>query len=107
MKLYLLGAALSMAVAAPHANATPPTSVAMPPASRGIARVELAMLSTLRDPADSLYKTAREALANGNYQLAARLFHEVGTRYPQSSLLPDAMYYEAFAQYRSGGTAAM
>lgn len=107
MKLYLLGAALSMAVAAPHANATPPISAAIPPASRDIARLDLAMLSTSRDPADSLYKTAREALANGNYQLAARLFHEVGTRYPQSSLLPDAMYYEAFAQYRSGGTAAM
>ncbi|HEY5088198.1 MAG TPA: HEAT repeat domain-containing protein, partial [Gemmatimonadaceae bacterium] len=59
------------------------------------------------DPADSLYRSAREALSRGDYDRAARLFHDVGVRYPQSALIPDAMYYEAFAQYRAGGSAAM
>ena len=58
--------------------------------------------SIARDPADSLYKAAREALANGDYSRAAALFHDVAAQYPQSALIPDAMYYEAFAHYRSG-----
>ncbi|MFI5239822.1 MAG: HEAT repeat domain-containing protein [Gemmatimonadales bacterium] len=66
-----------------------------------------AKVGTIKDPADSLYRAAREALTNGDYESAARMFHDVGVRYPKSALLPDAMYYEAFAQYRSGGTAAM
>jgi HEAT repeat protein len=108
MKLYLLGAAaISLALVAPQANAGPLSRAETAVPSLNDARIDLVMLPTSPDPADSLYRSAREALGNGDYPLAARLFHEVGTRYPQSSLLPDAMYYEAFAQYRSGGTAAM
>jgi len=59
------------------------------------------------DPADSLYRAGRAALTNGDYENAARLFHDIGVRYPKSTLLPDAMYYEAFAQYRSGNTESM
>src|SRR6185437_9697271 len=37
------------------------------------------------DPADSLYRLAREAMARGDYKRAAELFHLIPQRYPQSA----------------------
>jgi HEAT repeat protein len=56
------------------------------------------------DPADSLYRLAREALSRGDYKRAAEAFHSIPERYPQSaySTSGQALYYEAFALYRSG-----
>src|SRR5215210_8838238 len=54
------------------------------------------------DPADSLYRLAREALSRGDYKRAAEIFHRIPERYPQSAYAGQAMYYEAFALYRSG-----
>jgi HEAT repeat protein len=56
------------------------------------------------DPADSLYRAAREALADGDYRRAAALFHQIGVTYPKSTYVGSAAYYEAFALYRSGET---
>ena len=58
-----------------------------------------------RDPADSLYKAAREALNRNDYRRAATLFDEITTRYPKSAYSGDAYYYRAFALYRAGGEA--
>src|SRR5204863_492694 len=55
------------------------------------------------DPADSLYRLAREAMSRGDYKRAAELFHRIPERYPQSAYASQAIYYEAFALYRSGG----
>jgi HEAT repeat protein len=55
------------------------------------------------DPADSLYRLAREALSRGDYKRAAQIFHQIPERYPQSAYAGQAMYYEAFSLYRSGG----
>ena len=57
------------------------------------------------DPADSLYRLAREALSRGDYKRAAEIFHRIPERYPQSAYTTtgQALYYEAFALYRSGG----
>ena len=55
------------------------------------------------DPADSLYRLAREALSRGDYKRAAAIFHQIPERYPQSAYAGQALYYEAFALYRSGG----
>src|SRR5688572_8782964 len=55
-----------------------------------------------KDPADSLYKLAREALSRGDYKRAAEIFHRIPERYPQSAYAGQALYYEAFALYRSG-----
>jgi len=57
------------------------------------------------DPADSLYQAARSALANGDYRRAAELFHRISDTYPKSAYASAALYYEAFALYRSGETA--
>jgi len=56
------------------------------------------------DSADSLYREARGALNDADYERASTLFREIRERYPQSSYTPDALYYEAFALYRLGGT---
>src|SRR6267143_6616078 len=55
------------------------------------------------DPADSLYRLALEALSRGDYKRAAEIFHRIPERYPQSAYAGQALYYEAFALYRSGG----
>lgn len=56
------------------------------------------------DQADSLYKSARQALTRGDYQRAAEWFRLIPERYPQSAYAPDALYWEAFARYRMGTT---
>ncbi|NIW35161.1 MAG: outer membrane protein assembly factor BamD [Gemmatimonadetes bacterium] len=60
-----------------------------------------------QDPADSLYRAARERLNRNAYRDAARLFAQLNDRYPRSSYAPQAMYYRAFALYRLGQTAEL
>lgn len=55
------------------------------------------------DPADSLYRMAREAMSRGDYKRAAEIFHRIPERYPQSAYAGQALYYEAYSLYRSGG----
>ncbi len=55
------------------------------------------------DPADSLYRLAREAMSRGDYKRAAEIFHRIPERYPQSVYAGQAMYYEAYSLYRAGG----
>ncbi|HKW47199.1 MAG TPA: HEAT repeat domain-containing protein [Gemmatimonadaceae bacterium] len=56
------------------------------------------------DPADSLYRVAREALNRGDYRRAAQLFSDVARRYPNSNYAYVSTYYEAFSRYRIGTT---
>ncbi len=77
-------------------GATPAHAAAIAPA---VVRAAVTL-----DPADSLYKAAHAALADGDYSRAVQLFRRVETDFPQSALVPDAMYYEAFARYRSGNS---
>src|SRR6266550_6595332 len=55
------------------------------------------------DPADSLYRLAREAMSRGDYKRAAEIFHRIPERYPQSAYAGQALYYEAYSLYRVGG----
>ena len=55
------------------------------------------------DPADSLYRLAREALSRGDYKRAAEIFHRIPERYPQSAYAGQSLYFEAYSLYRSGG----
>jgi HEAT repeat protein len=59
------------------------------------------------DPADSLYRAAREALDRRDYRGAADLFAQVPSRFPRSGYAADAYYWRAFALYRLGGTAQL
>jgi hypothetical protein len=56
-----------------------------------------------QDPADSLYRAAREALNQGENSRAAELFRSLPQRFPASVYAADALYWEAFARYRIGG----
>lgn len=53
-----------------------------------------------QDPADSLYRAAREAMNRGEHERAARLFNRIWERHARSSYAPDALYWEAFNRYR-------
>jgi tetratricopeptide (TPR) repeat protein len=55
------------------------------------------------DPADSLYRLAREAMSRGDFRRAAEIFHRIPERYPQSAYAGQSMYFEAYSLYRSGG----
>lgn len=57
-----------------------------------------------RDPADSLYRLAREALSRNDFTRAAEIFHRVSERYPQSAYAGQSFYYEAYSLYRNGDT---
>jgi HEAT repeat protein len=59
------------------------------------------------DPADSLYRAAREALDRRDFRAAADLFAQVPLRYPRSGYAADSYYWRAFALYRLGGTAQL
>src|SRR6476646_4336690 len=59
------------------------------------------------DPADSLYRQAREALIRRNYTQAADLFRQVTARYPKSPSAPSAMYFRAFSLYQTGSVDRM
>src|SRR6185312_6983193 len=55
------------------------------------------------DPADSIYRNARELLNRRDYRTAAQLFGQIPERFPRSGYAPDAFYWQAFALYRMGG----
>jgi HEAT repeat protein len=55
------------------------------------------------DPADSLYRAAREALNRREFRQAADLFASLPGRFPRSGYAADAYYWQAFALYRLGG----
>lgn len=57
-----------------------------------------------QDPADSLWRRARERLNAGDPEAAARLFRQIRTeaRFAQSAYRADAFYWEAFSLIRIG-----
>ena len=54
------------------------------------------------DVADSLYRAARQALNQNQYDRAAELFRGIRDRYPRSTYVPNTYYWQAFALYRTG-----
>ena len=56
------------------------------------------------DSADSLYRVARKTLNDGDYKRAADLFERIADDFAKSAYAGDALYWRAFALYRSGGS---
>ncbi len=103
MPLMLAAVALAQAVATvPPVRAVAPavTARAATPAALAVPPDPWAT----QDPADSLYRAARRALNRNDYNGAAALFHAIPRRYPRSAYAGDALYWEAFALYRAGGS---
>jgi TolA-binding protein len=59
------------------------------------------------DPADSLYRRARELLNRGEYRQAAGAFREISAKFATSQYAASALYWQAFALYRIGGVAEL
>jgi HEAT repeats/Outer membrane lipoprotein len=59
------------------------------------------------DPADSLYRAARDLLNRGKYAEAATAFADLAKRYPRSTYTPDAYYWQAFSLYKTGETSKL
>jgi HEAT repeat protein/TolA-binding protein len=56
------------------------------------------------DPADSLYRVARDALNRGDYGRAARMFADIQKNYSRSAYQTESQYWEAWARYKIGTT---
>ena len=52
--------------------------------------------------ADSLYRAARRALDGGDYRRAASLYAQVAERFAKTGVAADALYWNAYALYRTG-----
>lgn len=86
---------------------------ASPAAAQQIQAMRVAPVSAMRlvpppgrnaeDPADSLYRLGRRAMADENYRQAARFFRQLVDRYPQSDYAGDALYYRAYSLFQLGG----
>jgi len=92
-KAVLAAVTLAVVSGGPHPGARTPDGDPLPPAAWAP-----------QDPADSLYREARDAMGRGEYGRASELFARVAERYPRSAYLADALYYQAFSLYRSGGS---
>jgi HEAT repeat protein len=57
-----------------------------------------------QDPADSLYREARQLLNRGEWRRAATMFARVADHRPASAYAADALYWQSFSLYRIGGT---
>jgi TolA-binding protein len=58
-----------------------------------------------QDPTDSLWRAARSALNRGEYESAANLYGDLMRRYPNSARAGDALYWAAFALYKTDDAA--
>ena len=52
--------------------------------------------------ADSALASAQRVLADGDYREAAQLFGRVAERYPRSTQAPEALYWRAYALFKTG-----
>lgn len=90
-------------------NVTIPPMPAMPPMALSYSGDRFDHLTAPRawapsDPADSLYRAARDLLSRGDWGRAARMFADIQKNFPKSAYANDAQYYEAYARYKIGTT---
>jgi TolA-binding protein len=89
-KVAFLVLALTLAVGTAEAQRTRLASAARTPARQA------------EDPADSLYRIAREAMTDGDYRRAANLFLQLVDKYPKSAKAGDALYWRAWSLHKYG-----
>lgn len=84
----ITAAALGLPVATPAASPDPLPAASWAP----------------RDTADSLWRRGRIAVADEAWREAARTFERLALNHPNSAYAGDALYWQAFALQRFGGT---
>jgi len=100
-KLSIALVALAVASASP-ATSQSPRGRAMRVAPIAAVRLVPPPSRDTEDPADSLYRLARRAMADEGYSRAAQLFGDLVKRYPQSDYAGDALYYRAYSLFQLG-----
>jgi tetratricopeptide (TPR) repeat protein len=78
---------------------------AVPVASQaqGVRAVRAAVVAIpIEDPADSLFRLGKQAVSDNDYRRAALLFSQVVNKYPKANVMPDALYWRAWALYHIG-----
>src|SRR5688500_10201395 len=60
--------------------------------------------SNQQDPADALWRQAREQMNDQNFRRAAELFERLIERHESSTHARDAYYWQAYSLYKIGGT---
>ncbi|MBX9928664.1 MAG: HEAT repeat domain-containing protein [Gemmatimonadaceae bacterium] len=88
MKLIILAALAATTIGATSARD-------LRDVTRGAWRVEA-------DTVDSLFRAGRAAISDEAYDRAAQTLHRVYTGWPKSKYASEALYWEAFARYRTG-----
>jgi tetratricopeptide (TPR) repeat protein len=71
------------------------------PAQR-LARSAGVIAIPVEDPADSLYRLARQAMNDGDYRRAANLLRQVTDKYPKAKPASEALYWRAWSLNRLG-----
>jgi TolA-binding protein len=103
VELQAAAQAPALTMAAMQLEAVAPVALAAPAIVLELDEEELPPESWVQqDPADSLYRAARQALNRNQYTRAAELFRSVRQRYRRSSYVPETYYWEAYALYRTG-----
>ncbi|HVZ50074.1 MAG TPA: HEAT repeat domain-containing protein, partial [Gemmatimonadaceae bacterium] len=57
--------------------------------------------------ADSLWRAGRRATADEDWDAATETFARIRSRYPKSAYVGDSYYWQAYALYQKGGSAAL
>jgi HEAT repeat protein len=84
------------------------TGAAAVAGAQGIRSARGASVITIpgEEPADSLFRLGRQAMADGDYRRAANVFKLVVDRYPQSASASDALYWRAWSLHKLGSERA-
>jgi len=100
---YLLAATVALTAGGLSRATLPADTIAQAPALHGGAFATSPRAAwQADDPADSLYRAAREALNRGDFRVAARTFAQISEKYPTSTYAADALYWEAYSHYSIG-----
>ncbi|HKO14858.1 MAG TPA: HEAT repeat domain-containing protein [Gemmatimonadaceae bacterium] len=108
MKSIIIGISALAAAASVHSVAPMPRPTVWPAARAGITaetagerRLPAASWAPA-DPADSLWRVARQAIADEDYRRAEQLFARITEQYPKSEYAGDALYWRAWALFQLG-----
>lgn len=86
-------------VAAAFAGGAAPSVASAAPVAQAV--------TVTRDSGEALYRRARAALSEGEYDRAAELFAQMRASYPKSAYAGDTYYWEAFVLSRNGSNARL
>jgi HEAT repeat protein len=59
------------------------------------------------DSADALWREGRRAVADEDWDRAARIFQSIRDRFPKSAYVPDSYYWQAFSLYQKGSNSSL